>query len=161
MSPRRGLSALSLCLLATLLGACATLGTGLQPPRLSLVNLRLTEATLFEQRFAARIRVQNPNDQALDIRGFSFDLDVNGEPLASGVSDRAFTVPAFGEALTDVFATTTLAALVRQFAQLDQAQSFRYRLRGRIKLAGFGASLPFDFKGEVPVVPPASPDSGI
>lgn len=157
MSARHGL----LYLICALLCACATLGPALQPPTLSLVNLRLTEATLFEQRFAARIRVQNPNDRALDIRGFSFALEVNGEPLASGVSDRGFTVPAFGEALTDVFATTTLVALVRQFAQLDQAQSFHYRLHGRIKLAGFGASLPFEFKGEVPVVPPASAGSGI
>lgn len=151
---QRGVAAGLWLLLAALLGGCATLGPAWQPPRLSLVNLRLAGATLFEQRFVAQIRVQNPNDRVLAIRGFSFDLEVNGEPLASGVSDRALSVPAFGEALTEVYATTTLASLIRQFAALDRAQSFRYRLYGRIRLAGLGGAIPFNFEGEVPVVPP-------
>lgn len=147
----------ALALVAVALNGCATLGPRLQPPRLSLVNLQLTQATLFEQRFALQVRVQNTNDRALEVRGFSFDLDVNGQQLASGVSNRAFSVPAFGETVTAVFATTTLTALVRQLAQLDRAQRFRYRLRGKIQLAGFSGSLPFEYKGEVPIVPPTAP----
>ena len=59
-----------------LLGGCTSLGAKLEAPRLSLVGIQLQEASFFEQRLRVRLRVQNPNDLVLPVRG----IDVLARP---------------------------------------------------------------------------------
>ena len=69
------------------LAGCSTLAPKLEAPDLSIVNVELMESTLFEQRVRVRMRVQNPNDRALPVRGLSYTLEVDGKELAWGVND--------------------------------------------------------------------------
>ncbi|MEE9287677.1 MAG: LEA type 2 family protein, partial [Gammaproteobacteria bacterium] len=66
---------------------CASIPSELEPPRLTLKNVELLNATLFEQQYLLTLRLQNPNDFDLDIKGMSFDLEINDEEFASGVSN--------------------------------------------------------------------------
>ena len=49
---------------------------------------------LLQQNFAVKLKIQNPNDRALPVSGLHAELNVGGEQIASGVSNRAFVVPA-------------------------------------------------------------------
>jgi LEA14-like dessication related protein len=42
-----------------------------------------------EVRFAVKIRVQNPNGTNVNYNGVALDLEINGQPFASGVSDQS------------------------------------------------------------------------
>jgi LEA14-like dessication related protein len=147
------ISALS-ALAAVLLGACAGLAPRLEPPQLRVVGLELVRGDLFEQRFKARMRVQNPNDRAIAVRGVSYTLEVGGEELGRGLSGSSFTVPALGEAEFDMLVTAnfagTLMRLLERARGAGMPDSLTYRLRGEVKLAeGWVRTIPFDEKGSV------------
>lgn len=134
-------------LLALCLTACAS---ALPKPEVSLADVELIQAGLFEQRFKLKLRLSNPGQSEVVINGLNFELELNGQPFAKGQSDQGTTLPRLGETTLDVTATSNLAALLRQVAELRKrgGESLDYRLRGTLSLPGFG-SLPFDRKGEV------------
>jgi LEA14-like dessication related protein len=144
-----------LSVLATLLLAgCASLVPRLDPPQLSVIGVEWVRGDLFEQRFKARLRVQNPNDRAIAVRGVSYTLEVGGEELGRGLSGSSFTVPALGEAEFDMLVTAnfagTLARLLERARSNGLPDSLSYRLRGEVKLAeGLVRTIPFDEKGSV------------
>lgn len=140
---------------AAVTAGCGSLFTRLETPRLSLVSVEMTEATLFEQRLVVRLRVQNPNDISLPVRGLSVDFQLAGLDFAQGVSARAFEVPAFGEAEFDMMVTANAAtALLRLATQGDalKGESLDYRMRGKLSTSlGLLRSVPFDETGKIPL----------
>lgn len=105
-----------------------------QAPSVTLVGLRMIDASLFEQRFAFRLRVQNPNDFEIPLRGMSFELHLNDQPFAKGVSDRPATLPRLGETVLEVTAVSDLLGIFRQLAELQTRNqtSVSYVIKGRI-----------------------------
>lgn len=142
-------------LAALLLSAgCAGFGSRLEPPKLSVVGVEIVRGDLFEQRFKARMRVQNPNDRSIAVRGVSYTLQIGGEELGRGLSGSSFTVPALGEAEFDMLVTANLAGTVMRLLERARSNglpdSLSYRLRGEVKLAeGLVRTIPFDEKGAV------------
>jgi LEA14-like dessication related protein len=139
-----------LAALAVTLVACSSLVPRLETPRLSVVNVEMEQAGLWEQRFKVRMRVQNPNERHLPIKGLSYTLEVAGEDFARGVSDAAFSVPALGEAeFTMNVTANAAAALVRYLNRRDSASdAVDYRIFGKVSLAeGFLRSIPFEERG--------------
>jgi LEA14-like dessication related protein len=148
-------AALALALLAlAALGGCATLAPHFEHPRLYLVGVEVKDATLSEQHLRVRMRVENPNDRPLPVRGIDYSLRIGGEDFGSGSSVSAFTVPARGEAEFDMLMTTNLAAtLWKVLPRLkDSSQPLEYRLVGRVSTdLAFLHSIPFDERGSLPV----------
>jgi LEA14-like dessication related protein len=160
------------CLLVFLLSACAGLGGLSQKPEVSLAGLDLVELGLFEQRFVMKLRIQNPNDVDLPINGLAFDVALNGQHFAKGLSPKPLIIPRMGEALLEVTATSNLGSVLRQIRELQKGGRDRidYRMNGKLSLDGVG-SIPFDRQGDLqmplfdllpkmpqipPPIPPAS-----
>lgn len=133
-----------------LLSACAGLSGLSYKPEVTLVGLNLVQLGIFEQRFALKLRIQNPNDVELRITGLAFDVEVNEQPFVKGLSDKAVTVPRFGEAVLDVMATGTLVKALNQLRELQKGGRDRvdYRIVGRLNLSGIG-SVPFERSGDL------------
>jgi LEA14-like dessication related protein len=131
-----------------LLGGC--FGMGLQPPTVSVAGIEMIEAGLFEQRLAIKLRVLNPNNVEIPINGLSFEVELNGEPFAKGVSDKAIKVPRMGEAVLDVTAVTGLSVLIRQIQGLSRGNidALSYRIKGRL-MTGSSIGLNFDERGKL------------
>jgi len=94
-----------------------------------------------ELRMLVKLRVQNPNDVAVDYRGAALDLEVNGRRLASGVSDQQGTVPSFGERVVSVPVTISAFSAARQALGLAEHIGFDqvpYVLRGKLAGGLFG-----------------------
>ena len=137
--------------LAIMLSGCATMQSQLEPPHVTLTDMRILEMTLFEQRYGLKIRVQNPNPIALPITGLNFQLDVNDAELGRGVSDQTVTVPAHGEAVLEINLTSNLARIFDQLRGFEsgKGQSLSYRLSGGLSLSIWMGKLPFDYRGEL------------
>lgn len=135
------------CLVATLWG-CAAMT--MRSPEVSLSGVTIDEFGLLEQRLGIKLRVMNPNDADLSIDGVTFDVDVNGQSFAKGVSNKAVTVPRFGEAVLDLSAVSTLGSLLRQLGDLAKSgrETVEYRVHGRFYGGGMNG-VPFDSKREV------------
>lgn len=114
-----------------------------------MVALQPVEVTPLEQTYQIRVRLQNPNDHDLDVTGLSYKLEVNRAPLLEGVSNEAFTVPRYGQAVVDVSGVSTFFGFIRQLQALEaQAKpEMTYRLTGKISIRNRMGSLPFEYEG--------------
>ena len=159
-------------LLGGLLGAVLGLGLGCaslpgrpEPPRVSLIGLNLLSMELFEQRYKVRLRLKNPNDFELPVRGIDFRLDINGEAFADGVSNQSLTVPAFGEEVVELEVSSNLLQVFLQLQSLQRkrAPGLAYRITGRVLVGRLGQRLPFDYSGEfaLPSCEPPAAEEGV
>ncbi|CAD5108916.1 LEA type 2 family protein [Zestomonas carbonaria] len=137
------------------LSACASLGPR-DPLRIDLAGLEPLPGQGMEMRFAVKLRVQNPNDQAISYNGVALDLEVNGQPLASGVSDVSGEVPRYGETVISVPVTISAFSMFRQawgMTSNTPRQSLPYELSGKLGGGLFG-TVRFSDTGKL-TLPPA------
>lgn len=142
-----------LVLLAPL--GCAT-PERVEPPSIDIANLQLASTGLFSQEFVMDLRIGNPNDFAIPLRGLSFKLDVNGLPFAEGLSNNAVTVPRLAYANMEVTGTTNTLSLMRQLMSVGNNDRIDYRLYGTAHVGHVGGNdaVPFERKGSLSLVPP-------
>ncbi|MFM0336614.1 LEA/WHy family protein [Paraburkholderia fungorum] len=108
---------------------------GSEPVRVNVAGIEPIDSQSLEVRFNVKLRVQNPNNSDLNFDGVSLDLELNGKPFASGVTNQSGIVPRYSEIIVNVPLTVPAFAAVRQaFAFADSAQSGQipYMLRGRL-----------------------------
>lgn len=133
-----------------LLAGCASLGLR-EPVKVIVVGLEPLPSEGLEARFALKLRIQNPNETAVDFDGVSVDLELADIDFGSGVSDQRGTIPRYGEAVITVPVTVPFLAIVRQVFGLTSGQpreKVSYHLRGRF--GGTGILGPrFDSRGEL------------
>jgi LEA14-like dessication related protein len=129
-----------LCLLILCAAACAP---KFERPVLTVSSVELQSGNLFQQSFLVKFQVQNPNDRELPVQGLHAELDVGGQRIASGVSNRAFVVPPMGQSEFDMTITANMAAALLQLANQRAADTIDYELSG-------SANLDLPFLREVP-----------
>ena len=150
----RPLQIFALCLA---LSACSLLAPKFNRPNITVISIELRGGNLLQQSFAVKLNIQNPNDRALPVHGLHAELNVGGEQIASGISDRAVSIPAFGESEFDMTITANLAlALLKLADKANQlADSIDYDLTGAASIdLPFLRNLPFHQSGafKLPVV---------
>lgn len=105
-----------------------------------------------EQTFVLELRIQNPTERDLNISGLVFDLDINCEPFASGVSNQSLKVERLSTEIVQVEAYTGLTSILKQFSAASSgsyASGFKYRLRGSLHAGSPSFRIPFDKTGEI------------
>ncbi|MDR2214685.1 MAG: LEA type 2 family protein [Nevskiaceae bacterium] len=144
MQPLRTLMLSMLLLLA----ACSSV-TDLKAPDLDVVNVRMLGGDLSGQRLRLTVRVTNPNDRELPVKGIVYQMRVNGAAFATGESERAFTVPALGSTDFDLNMNANIAGtLFRLLGGGGKLDKLDYQLTGKVSLSsGLLRSIPFDKKG--------------
>lgn len=133
-----------------LMTGCASLGLR-EPIQVNLVGIEPLPGEGMEIRMAVKLRLQNPNDMALDFDGVSLELELRGNTFATGVSAERGSVPRFGEALITVPVSVSALAAMRQFigmASSKEKPAADYTVRGRLSSSGFGSTR-FQSKGEI------------
>lgn len=136
----RSVHAVVLSLLLLSLSACALLPNR-DPLNINVVGFEPLQSQDMEVRFAVKIRVQNPNETAIDYNGVAVDLSVNGQPLASGVSDQSGSIGRFSETVLTVPVSVSAFSVLRQTLGLSQTQTLNnlpYVLRGKLAGGLFG-----------------------
>lgn len=134
--------------------ACSLVTPKYNRPNVTVSSIQLRGGNLLQQNFAVKLNIQNPNDRDLPVRGVHAELNVGGEQIASGLSDRAIVIPAFGEAQIDVTVTANmLLALSKLTNKLNQqADSIDYDLTGAASIdLPFLRNLPFHQTGTLPL----------
>ena len=119
-------------------------------PNVSVVSIETRGGNMLQQNFSVKLNIQNPNTRALPVRGLHVELNVGGEQIASGVSDRAVVVPALGESEFDLTIKANMALAVLKLAnKLDQhASTVDYDLTGAASIdLPFLHDLPFHQSG--------------
>ncbi len=120
--------------------ACTTLPNR-DPLSIDVAGIEPLPGEGLELRLAVRVRIQNPNDTAIDYSGAALSLDLNGRKLASGVSDAIGTVPRYGEAVLTIPVTVSALNMARQalgFANEQNQRDVSYTVRGKLEGGLFG-----------------------
>jgi LEA14-like dessication related protein len=132
------------CLVAVTaqMASCASLPNS-DPLAVSVARIEPLPGEGMEVRLAIHLRIQNPNDAAIDYSGAALSLDVNGRDLASGVSDVAGTVPRYGETVLTIPVAIGAFNMARQVlgfvnASADGGNTVEYRVRGKLEGGLFG-----------------------
>ncbi|MFK3789337.1 MULTISPECIES: LEA type 2 family protein [Pseudomonas] len=149
----RKLIALSLVLLS--LGACALLPQR-DPLAINVVGIEPLPSQELEMRFAIKLRLQNPNETPIDYNGVALDLEVNGRPLASGVSDQQGHIGRYAEDILVIPVSVSAFSVLRQTLGLSQTQSLDnlpYVLRGKLAGGLFGTQR-FIERGQISLANP-------
>ncbi|MBF7731673.1 LEA type 2 family protein [Pseudomonas sp. N040] len=139
-----------LCCLLLMLGGCSSLGFH-DPLHVDVAGIEPLPGQGLEMRFAVTLRVQNPNDSSIDYDGIALEMEINQQPLASGVSDQRGQVPRYGESLIKVPLSISAYSMLRQAigaSALQPGQHVGYALRGKLGGGLFGGQR-FTASGEL------------
>jgi LEA14-like dessication related protein len=89
-----GFKHIGLGAIAWFLTGCASTGSFVDTPEVSLRNVEVTELDLDSQTFRLDFDVINPNPFPLPISAISYGVELDGHRFASGETQGDFTVPA-------------------------------------------------------------------
>ncbi len=158
---------LALMLLATM-PACGVrqLARGeIQPPKVTFQGLKISPPTARGWPLGARLLLENPNAEPLNLLGYDYQLWIEGKSVAQGVSQQSVNLPPLGQTVTEVPITVQLPAVMELLPQFlpmlqksQQQRQFHYQIAGSFRLAsvmGGIIPIPFKFQGE------ASPQEGM
>lgn len=142
---------LSLTLLLLTLSGCAALAPRIETPRLMIVSVAMTSGDIFSQQFRVRMSVQNPNDRDLPIKGLDYELFLQGDRFAQGVTNAPFVVPALGETEFDMTVRTNFVSSIgRLLSRLNGKSSVDYVIEGKVFTElGVIRKVPFRESGSV------------
>lgn len=144
---------ISLVALLLLQAGCALFSSNsYRDPVISLEQVEVEKANLWEQRLALTLLVENPNSVSLPISKLVYSIDLDGVLLASGESNSSFTVPANGHRRITLPVRTNLWRHVKRIVKMLEKPDnpVPYRLRGEVKTGMlFGQTLSVDRTGQL------------
>ena len=155
-------------MLLTTLPACGVrqLAKGeIQPPKVTFQGLKIYRPTPRGWPLAARLLLENPNPQAVNLLGYDYQLWIEDRSVAQGTSQESVNLPPLGQTVAEVpivVQLPTVLELLPQFLPMLQKsqpqRQFHYQIAGSFRLAsvmGGIIPIPFKFQGE------ASPQEGM
>lgn len=125
---RRAAAPVALLMLAT---GCASLST-LDPPDVTLVDIRAMEMTVFETTVEAVLRVSNPNPEPLAVEGAAFKLYLDGKKVGSGATPETVEVPRLGSAVLRATVHINNASALLRIKDILEERQVDYGLRGKL-----------------------------
>jgi LEA14-like dessication related protein len=140
---------LATALALLLLTGCSLLFPKFKSPQLTVVNAQVLKGDVWTQHVKLRLRVHNPNERRLPVKGLTYAIELDGQPFADGESATSFEVPAGGEAEFDTTVNVNMAStLLRYLGRGGGSQNIEYHITGKVSLsAGLWRSIHFDQQG--------------
>lgn len=139
------------CALLFGLAGCSAFAPKLDAPRLTLVSVGMMSADIFNQQFRVRMHVQNPNDRDIPVNGLDYELFLEGDSFAEGVSNQKFVIPALGETEFDLTVRTNFVSSIgRLVSRLNGRSQVNYVIEGKVLTdIGMWKKVPFRESGSV------------
>ena len=135
------------------LGACATMSSNFDPPKVELVGLEPLNSQSMEPRFLIKLRVVNPNDSDLNIKGIYYEISAEGHEIVTGASDKATIIPGYGENIVTLDAATSLFGTIGLFKTLltsgANKDAINYELYTKISVGGMMMPIKKTHKGKL------------
>ncbi|MDX9835229.1 MAG: LEA type 2 family protein [Desulfobulbus sp.] len=150
----------TLCCALALLGGCAAMHALKESPRVTVADVRVRDIKTMETILVLELRIQNPNDVAIELYGINCEMEVDGRHFASGIADANQTiVPPFGTTTVPVSVYASVFDMVSSVLDLIQTSEnassrgkpVTYLIKGTVNAGvhGFKKEFPFTSSGEL------------
>ncbi len=134
---RVSVACLSVTLLLATLSGCASLYRDLEQPTVRLISVVPQQVSFSGLKLLCQLRIDNPNDVSIPIKGGKFNLEVENTQVASGALIDAFTIARQSSELVDVVINVDSGRSLALAAQLlgGGKQELSYALTGYVDVA--------------------------
>lgn len=121
---------------ALLMSACSSLRIGYETPTVNVQSIRMlpTEAGAALPTFEIGLQILNPNAEALRLRGISYTINLNDQPLIKGVGNNLPVIAAYGEGSVKLTASINVLAGIGLFRDMMAASGDRLSYEFEAKL---------------------------
>jgi LEA14-like dessication related protein len=123
----------------------------IEPPRVEVKGVSVGLPQSGGLPVFALLELTNPNPKPLDLRGYDYELWLEGRSVARGASSRPVHLPALGRTSVDFPIMVHLPAVLSLAPAALQRQTISYRLAGGFRLGSVMGGLlrvPFHFQGQ-------------
>lgn len=123
----------------------------LQPPKVIFKGLSLNPPKAEGWPLACNLLVKNPNLQPLRLRGYDYEVWLEGQRVVQGESLDNLTIPAQGQETVVVPVFFKFPALSKVWRAILRRQTLHYEIAGSFRLASLvgGLRVPFRFQGQL------------
>lgn len=118
-------------ILTMLTSGCTSLGT-MTPPDVTLVDLELTDVTVFETTGTITVRLTNENPEPLVVDGSVFKLYLNGMAVGKALNAERLEVPRLGTATQTVGLHINNVALIARLTTMLEQSELNYRIKSKL-----------------------------
>jgi hypothetical protein len=125
----------------------------IQPPKVDFQGLSLGEPTSRGWPVSVSLLLTNPNDQALNLKGYDCELWLEGKSVAQAAGEEPVNLPPHGQTVTRVPILVKLPVVLGLLPGLlnPQPPPLHYRVAGGFRLGAVLGGLvrvPFHFQGQ-------------
>ena len=134
---------------------CSLFGRRLESPRIFVSYIEVQKVEFFESSFTVELRVLNPNDIPLKMKGLNCGIEINDRHFATGVAKINTLIPAYGTIIVPVEVYSSAISLFRSIFAMKGKQALTYKIEGHIHVdAGFlnPSKIPFKSQGEIGII---------
>jgi len=121
--------------------ACVGVQPTQEQPRVSLAGIAVKEIKSLETAFQIQLRVMNPNESTVTIKGIDCELEINGKPFAAGVVGIEKTIPPYDTELVPVVLYSSvldmanrIIGMIRSVQTSKKLENLDYELKGKLRL---------------------------
>lgn len=121
-----------------------------KPPEIKGVSFNPGKFDLNEQGFVLNVKMKNPNFFAVPLKTITYDVFMNGQPVAQGRSAQKNI--RLGAGQTDevkLGLTTNLLKVLGNRAIFAAGKGLNYSVRGSVLVDGLDYAVPFEEKGKL------------
>lgn len=138
-------------LLGTLFLACSTVvpllqGAKIQQPAVDFQEVKIAALSFDKVDLLFNIKIKNPNQIAIKLNGFDYNLSLNDSRFLSGKQDRKMELKALGETTIQLPLSLNFKDMYRTVRSLQSSDSSKYALE-----CGFVFNLPILGSKRIPV----------
>jgi len=140
------------------LNGCRTVEGLTTKPQVQSVTVTVGSFDLRRITLRFDVELLNPGDGDMNVKGYDYELQIEGQPFAAGASQDGFALAPRGTARVAVPVTLTLADLQRTLAVLKGRGEVSYRLAVTLRIdTPLGAfRFPLAKDGCMSVFPPSA-----
>lgn len=134
------------------LAGCAGMGAAWQAPEVELVGIQPRQIALERQSVVLRLRLTNPNDRALPVKGLTYRVLLEGRELAEGSSELARLIPPGGREEVELEVRSDLLALLPDLPRLlltEDALDWTVSGTALAQVGGVRVPLPYRYGGRI------------
>lgn len=127
------------CTSLLFLSGCEQLNTAalksvVKEPAVSVENFSVTGFDLDSVALSLKLKVDNPNNYALALSGYDYEVGFNGRKFFDGSTDEGFKVPALASSVVEVPLTIGFSQIMKMLKEMGDDNQLKYNVKTNMRL---------------------------